>query len=63
MLDDTGHFATTFDKWRHDIDMRLLWYSGITLCELPAVTPALPNWYRLGASAFMVAQCLATFIG
>ena len=55
-------FATTYAKWHSDIDTRLLWYCGITLAELPAVSPALPNWYRFGASAFVVAQVLAAFV-
>ena len=55
-------FATTYAAWLHNVNTRLLWYCGLTLAELPQVAPALPNWYRLGASAFMVAMGLTTFI-
>ena len=62
MIDHTGHFATTFPKWMHDLDMRLLWYCGLTIAELPRVTPALQTWYNGGKSAWLVANCLAAFI-
>ena len=55
-------FPTTFEKWRADIDMRLLWYAGLTLAELPRVHPALETWFQYGASAWLVAFCLAAFI-
>ncbi len=55
-------FATTYAAWLHNINTRLLWYCGLTLAELPQVAPALRTWYTFGASAFLVAQCLAMFI-
>ena len=55
-------FASTYDSWQHNINTRLLWYVGLTLAELPRVHPALKTWFNGGASAFMVAFCLAAFI-
>jgi hypothetical protein len=55
-------FPSTYATWLYNINMRLLLYCGRTLAELPQVAPALPNWYRLGASAFMVAMGISEFL-